>query len=288
MHLRYAFILALRHIKRNKVLFVSLVGIIIFSISFYLLALYYIQQSTYNLTQQLKHVNFVVSIDSTDITQSVKVLSMSPLIDSVSVITPQESSRLIENELGNVLDSLEEVPYQAILVIQPSLHCTETLHFTEIIDLCERLPLTDNVLYSSKEYGIYLQMRNYSQMTLLFIGVFFVIGVLITSLYCTKILGYRVKEDSFIFSQSGSKPLFNSLPWILFYISSLFIGYIVGISAFFTIIYFQRELISAVQNTSHSLFLYSTFALHTAILLGTIFFTYTIASRNLFWKIKTV
>jgi len=287
MQIRFIITLAFRLIRREKMLFLSIVGVLLFSFIVYGFIFYHVQAANSSLEQQLNHVSFIISVDSSDLKESAEVLRMSPLIDSLTIITPQESTRFVESELGIISDSLlKSADFPSIIAIHPGLLCEGSNGFSEITELCERLPLTDNIHYNTAEQNIYLILYDSYKQTTFFITLLFCTVLLLFSLYTAVIIGKRVRYDAVIFSQVGASAMFSASPWILFFLFALSVGVIIASLGFVIILFMNVSIISEIPKYIMHIPFIVTVTWHCLTLLLTTLLLFFTASRHSFWRFR--
>lgn len=291
MQIRFIITLAFRLIRREKMLFLSIVGVSLFSFILYSIVFHYEETAKTSLEKQLQHISFVISVDSTDLKESVETLRMSPLIDSLTIISPQESQQFVENELGIITDStVNRTDFLPIIAIHPSMACKSNTDFTAIAKLCERIPLTDNILFNGTEQAVYTELYETYRDTKSILIVLFCLIPLLFAFYNAAILGRRVKGDSMIFSQNGATAFFSASPWILYYLFTIGSGLIIACIAFLVNLFAQVSVLNhpyllsglrlLIQQTPFlSIAIWHCFTCFVTVLL-----LYSIAAHHSFWK----
>jgi hypothetical protein len=210
----------------------SFVGAIIMGIgccAIAALSVFYGIYATHTIRNASRGISFILSLEPQDSASSLKTLRSHPLIDSLAIVSSDESRLYIEDIVGTSLDSIElNSSLPTVIGVFPSMKCSSSADFASITELCERLPLTDNIVRDMKsEQSFIEQRRHHNQISFLVSIVLGMLLVILVIIY-THGVGAKVAFDASMFFHSGATPLFASMPWILMICCGMVIGTIVG------------------------------------------------------------
>lgn len=220
--------------------------------------------SSHSVHDSVRRVAFILSVEPQDAKTSLKVLRSHSYIDSVAIVSSSESRLFIEDIVGTSLDSIElNSALPTVLAVFPHSRCSTASDFASITELCERLPLTDNIIRDSLAESTYLsQRRTHFQMSFLLSTVLGIIMVIVCGMYAQRV-GTHAALDASLLYHSGASPLFASLPWIIMVATGTAIG---AVSA--------ASILGIALWTTHSLSaLVMTDIVEIAIILSATFFT---------------
>ena len=185
--------------------------------------------ATHTIRNAARSVGFILSLESQDSAASLKTLRSHPLIDSVAIVSSDESRLFIEDIVGTSLDSIElNSSLPTVIGVFPSMKCSSSADFASITELCERLPLTDNIVRDMKlEQSFIEQRRHHNQISFLVSIVLGMMLVLLVAIY-THGVSAKVAHDGSLFFHSGATPFFAAMPWIVMIWCGMVIGTLVG------------------------------------------------------------
>lgn len=192
-------------------------------------SIFYSIDTTHTIRNAARGISFILSLEPQDSASSIKTLRSHPLIDSLAIVSSDESRLFIEDIVGTSLDSIElNSSLPTVIGVFPSMKCSSSADFASITELCERLPLTDNIVRDMKsEQSFIEQRRHHNQISFLVCIVLGMLLVILVIIY-THGVGAKVAFDASMFFHSGATPLFAAMPWILMICSGMVIGTIVG------------------------------------------------------------
>lgn len=222
--------------------------------------------SSYSVRDGVRRVAFILSMEPQDTKTSLKVLRSHSYIDSVAIVSSSESRLFIEDIVGTSLDSIElNSTLPTVLAVFPHSRCSTASDFASITELCERLPLTDNIIRDFSAESAYIsQRRTHFQMSFLLSAVLGMMMVLVCGMYAQRV-GTKAALDASLLYHSGASPLFASLPWIIMVVTGTAIGAVTAAS-----------ILGIALWTTHALSgLFITDIVEVAVILSAIFFTIT-------------
>ncbi len=185
--------------------------------------------ATHTIRNAARGVSFILSLEPQESASSLQTLRSHPLIDSVAIVSSDESRLFIEDIVGTSLDSIAlNTSLPTVIGVFPSMHCSSYTDFSSITELCERLPLTDNIVRDMRlEQSFIAQRRHHNQISFLVSIVLGMLLVLLVTIY-THSVGAKVALDASLFFHSGATPFFAAMPWIVMICCGMAIGTVVG------------------------------------------------------------